>query len=49
MPTEKSFTFRIPVDLFKQIEQLAQQQDLSVAQLVRKALREYSHIQVEQK
>ena len=40
MPLDKSFTFRLPVDLFKQLEQLAKQQDLSVAQLARKALRE---------
>lgn len=46
MSSEKSFTFRAPVDLFKQLEQLAKQQDMSAAQLVRKALREFLHVEV---
>lgn len=40
MKTEKSFTFRIPVDLLDAAHVLAVKQDLTLAQLVRRLLRE---------
>ena len=38
---DKSFTFRIPEALLERLQQLAADEDLSVAQLVLKALREF--------
>ena len=41
MVEDKSFTFRIPEALLERLQQLAADEDLSVAQIVRKALREF--------
>lgn len=40
MTQDKVFTFRVPVDLLNDAHQLAESQDLSVAQLLRKMLKE---------
>ena len=41
MRDDKSFTFRIPTPLLDEIHIMAAEQDLSVAQIVRKVLREF--------
>lgn len=41
MIEDKSFTFRLPSALFEPAQALALAQDLSLAQLVRKALKEF--------
>lgn len=40
MAKDKAFTFRVPVDLLDAAHLLAASQDLSVAQLLRKVLKE---------
>ena len=41
MIEDKSFTFRLPLDLFDEAQSIAKSIDLSLAQLLRRALREY--------
>lgn len=41
MKEDKSFTFRIPATLLDALHAIAAEQDLSVAQVVRKAMREF--------
>lgn len=38
---DKSFTFRLPSSIFEDLQVLADASDLSLAQIVRKALREF--------
>lgn len=38
---DSSFTFRIPADILEQLRVLAEEQDVSIAQLFRKMAREY--------
>ena len=41
MIEDKSFTFKIPVDLLAESQAIAAKQDLSLAQLLRRVLREF--------
>lgn len=40
MKTEKIFTFRVPADILATAHEIAAKQDLSLAQLLRRMLRE---------
>ena len=41
MNEDKSFTFRLPSEVWETIRVIAERDDLSVAQVVRKVLREF--------
>lgn len=44
---EKAFTFRLPVDLLEALQEYAEAQDLSVAQVMRRVLKEFAAKQKE--
>ena len=41
MEEDKSFTFKMPESVFMDLQEIADAHDLSLAQVVRKALREF--------
>ena len=41
MEEDKSFTFKMPASVFMDLQEIADAHDLSLAQVVRKALREF--------
>ena len=41
MGEDKSFTFRLPSSIFEDLQKVAETSDLTLAQVVRKALREF--------